>query len=281
MTAGIYQIKNTKNNKIYVGSSINIKARWAQHRSDLKKMKHHSKHLQRAWYHYGEDAFIFSILEDVEDPNLLIEREQHYLDLYKPYDKEIGYNNSPTAENCLGFRHSEESKKKMRESQRKRRERDGGWDEETKRKIGMSQKGKVIPEEVKEKMRISSRKRWAKPDACSAETRKKMSEAHKGREAWNKGIETPEEVKKKISETLKGRPSPMKNRSHTKEAKQKISEAHSGENNHNSVVTWEIVREMRARYAEGGISQRKLAEEYGVSRGCVRNIIKNRTWREQ
>tara|TARA_R110002012_G_C11563590_1_gene603624 strand:- start:416 stop:1150 length:735 start_codon:yes stop_codon:yes gene_type:complete len=244
-------------------------------------MKHHSIHLQRAWYHYGEDVFIFSILEDVEDPDLLIEREQHYLDLYKPYEREIGYNNSPTAENCLGYRHSEEAKKKMSEGQRKRRERDGGWSDEVKRKISMSQKGKVIPEEVKEKMRIASRKRWSDPNACSDETRKKMSETHKGREAWNKGIETPEEVKKKISESLKGRPSPMKNRSHTKEAKQKMSEARSGENNHNSVVTWEIVREMRTRYAEGGISLRKLAKEYGVSLGCVKHIIKNRTWREE
>ncbi len=130
-------------------------------------------------------------------------------------------------------------------------------------------------------MRISSRKRWAKPDACSAETRKKMSEAHKGREAWNKGIETPEEVKKKISETLQGRPSPMKNRKHTKETKQKMSAARSGENNHNSVMNWVLVREIRKRYAEENISQMKLANEYGVSKGCIKHILANRSWREE
>ena len=277
MISGIYQIKNTKNNKIYVGSSINIKARWSQHRSDLKKMKHHSKHLQRAWYHYGEDAFVFSILEDVEDPNLLIEREQHYLDLYKSYEKEIGYNNSPTAKNCLGYRHTDEAKARMSKS-RKGLKRS----EETKRKMSIAGKNrKPITEETREKMRTSSMKRWSDPNACSAETRKKMSEAHKGRVPWNKGVETPEEVKKKISETLQGRPSPMKNRKHTKETKQKMSAARSGENNHNSVMNWVLVREIRKRYAEENISQMKLANEYGVSKGCIKHILANRSWREE
>jgi len=254
MKSGIYQIKNIINNKIYIGSSVDIKRRWSEHRSDLKKMKHHSIHLQRAWHHYGEDVFIFTILEDVEEPDLLIEREQHYLDLYKPYKREIGYNSCPNARNCLGFKHSDESKKKMSKS-----------------RIGFKHS-----EQTKAKMSKSAIGRKA-----SFETRKKMSEARKGRKPWNTGIETPQEVKDKISKTLKGRPSPMKGKKHSEETKEIMSKMRSGEKNAKSIMTWEKVREIRRLYAAGGISQQKLADQFGCSKGCIKHILKNRTWREE
>ena len=34
--SGIYQIRNIINNKIYIGSSANIKKRWSEHKRDLK-----------------------------------------------------------------------------------------------------------------------------------------------------------------------------------------------------------------------------------------------------
>lgn len=43
-------------------------------------------------------------------------------------------------------------------------------------------------------------------------------------------------------------------------------------------LTPEIVREMRRRYAEGGISTRKLAAEYGVDRRAVVFALKGQTW---
>jgi len=249
MKSGIYQIKNLTNNKIYIGSSVDIRARWAGHRSDLKNKKHHSKHLQRSWELHGSDAFEFTILEVVKDSELLLEREQHYLDTLRPYESETK----------KGHKHSEE----------------------TKRKIGISQKGKHISDETRKKQSISAKKRWKRPDACTEETRKKMSEAHKGKKSWNKGIKTPQEVKDKISKTLKGRPSPMKGKKHSEETKRLMSEARSGENNVRSIMTWEKVREIRRLYAAGGISQQKLADQFGCSKGCIKHILKNRSWREQ
>ena len=35
--SGIYQIKNTQNNKIYIGSSTNFSMRWKKHKYDLNK----------------------------------------------------------------------------------------------------------------------------------------------------------------------------------------------------------------------------------------------------
>lgn len=271
MKSGIYVITNRENGKIYIGSSVNIKYRWAGHKSDLGKQKHHSKHLQRSWLRYGAGSFEFSVLEYVEDTELLIEREQHYLDKLRPYEREIGYNNCKLASSCLGFRHTEESKRKMSQSRMGYKH-----SEETKRKIGEAHKGRILSEETKRKMSKSATGRKA-----SLEARKKMSEARKGREAWNKGIETSQEVKDKISETLKGRPSPMKGRKHSEDTKKLMSEVRSGEKSAVAVMTWEKVREARRLYAAGGISQQKLADHFGCSKGCIKHILKNRTWREE
>lgn len=107
---GIYQIQNKVNNKIYIGSSIDIEQRWKTHRSELKSKHHHNSNLQNAWHEYGEENFVFEIIEIVEDKNNLIDREQHYMDLTTCYDINIGYNINPTAGNCLGVKRTEKEK---------------------------------------------------------------------------------------------------------------------------------------------------------------------------
>jgi group I intron endonuclease len=100
---GIYRIRNSITNDIYIGSSINIKDRFSCHKSFLNKNKHHSIILQRAWKKYGPDNFYFETIEECLKENLII-REQYYLDQIKPK-----YNISPCARNCLGIKHSLES----------------------------------------------------------------------------------------------------------------------------------------------------------------------------
>jgi hypothetical protein len=46
-------------------------------------------------------------------------------------------------------------------------------------------------------------------------------------------------------------------------------------------LTVEKVREIRKRYAAGGISQEKLSKEYGVTLLSIGNIIRGKTWREE
>lgn len=45
------------------------------------------------------------------------------------------------------------------------------------------------------------------------------------------------------------------------------------------VLTESQVQEIRARYAAGGILQRELAAEYGISRDWVGKIVNRRWWR--
>lgn len=92
--SGIYAITNSQTQEQYIGSSHDISSRLNQHRAALRRGNHHAKHLQEAWDSYGEDAFLFEILEDVPDLHLLESVEQSYLDTKRPV-----YNSSSVAQN--------------------------------------------------------------------------------------------------------------------------------------------------------------------------------------
>lgn len=87
---GVYKITNKVNGKFYIGSSNDIKYRWSQHKTQLKKRTHGNPYLQNAWNKYGENNFIFEIIE-ICSPNIQFEREQYYLNTLKPFE-EYGYN---------------------------------------------------------------------------------------------------------------------------------------------------------------------------------------------
>jgi len=89
----LYQIRNIINNKVYVGQTVvSAKHRWHQHKSDLRRNKHRSTHLQRSWNKYGASAFEFSVLrsaDSIDELNLL---EENVIDEWKLLDDENGYN---------------------------------------------------------------------------------------------------------------------------------------------------------------------------------------------
>jgi group I intron endonuclease len=90
--SGIYKITNTVNGKFYIGSSVNIDRRLSEHKSMLAIGTHRNPILQRAWDKHGADKFTFEVIEEcANDRKVCFEREQYYLDLFKPF-LEIGYN---------------------------------------------------------------------------------------------------------------------------------------------------------------------------------------------
>lgn len=99
---GIYQILNCKNNKRYIGSSINILKRLTEHRYILKIGKHHSKHLQNAYDKYTKDSFEFKpILECSEDQ--LVFYENLIIKGYKSNSRNFGYNIREASESNKGL----------------------------------------------------------------------------------------------------------------------------------------------------------------------------------
>lgn len=111
MNSGIYKITNLVNGKYYIGSAVNTKGRFATHISQLNSGKHGNKYLQKAWDKYGKENFKFEVIEEIYDKNILLEREQFYLDTFCPQ-----YNICKTAGNTLGRKFSEETKKKISEN---------------------------------------------------------------------------------------------------------------------------------------------------------------------
>lgn len=150
--SGIYIIENGISEKVYVGSSKNLYARWSDHKSRLNSNKHPNKHLQRSWNKYGQDAFTYKVIEFIDYGSDLIDRESYWIERLKACDKEIGYNILKKG-NLKGFKHSEETKKKLsRLGKGKKRSK------ETRERISEAQRGlkkkrtKPMTEEHKRKI---------------------------------------------------------------------------------------------------------------------------------
>lgn len=100
----IYSIINLKNNKKYIGSTIDLDSRIRQHLYKLRNNKHHSKYLQCSWNKHGEQNFIFHILEFCSKEKTL-EIEQIYLISLNP---EYNISKSSTAP-MTGRKHKKET----------------------------------------------------------------------------------------------------------------------------------------------------------------------------
>jgi group I intron endonuclease len=97
--AGVFQVKNTVNGKVFLGSSLNLQGPLNAHRFMLTIGSHRNKTLQKEWNEFGEEKFVFEILEkvkvkdetnfDVRDELTLL--EQIWLEKLQPFG-EKGYN---------------------------------------------------------------------------------------------------------------------------------------------------------------------------------------------
>lgn len=198
--SGIYLIRNKNNGRMYVGSAINIKARWGYHKNNLNKKTHENLKLQNSWHKHGEAAFDFSIIETVENIKNLIEREQLWINTLLS-DWGVAYNICRTAGSSLGRKHTEAAKQKMigricspKERERRRIFAMGKkFSKETKEKISAANKGRMYPPEFGRKI---SARLTGRP--ASQESKDKMSKARKGKKLTG-------EHKRKISEIITAR----------------------------------------------------------------------------
>lgn len=146
-SSGIYEIVHVETGRRYVGSAKNLASRKKTHFVALRSGSHHNSHLQSAWLKYGEDAFMFRVI-DYCDKSELIAREQQ---AFKELNPEFNINK--VAGSRLGMRHRQETIEKLKSRI---------VSDETKRRMSESQKGRVITEEHRKNI-SAAQKGVAKP----------------------------------------------------------------------------------------------------------------------
>lgn len=122
MARGIYKIINVVNNKFYVGSAVDFKRRKTRHFSELRMGKHNNQKLQNAWNKYGEQAFVFVVVEELPDDADLFAAENVWLHEHvgTEYCYNIGVNAtapmlgmSGELSPAWGYKHTPEAREKI------------------------------------------------------------------------------------------------------------------------------------------------------------------------
>lgn len=186
LNTGVYIIENVVNGRRYVGSALRISNRWNDHRRRLLLGTHHSQFLQRCCNKHGIGAFQFRTALFCDKQNLLM-YEQALIDSFKPE-----YNTVPKAGSQLGFKHSPDTRAKMSASSSRIGNPGYRHSEETKRRISDKKKGRVVgppSEETRAKISAAHKGRPCPPDR-----RSKISAALTGR-TTGRGKLTEEQVR--------------------------------------------------------------------------------------
>ena len=209
--AGVYEIRNLVNGKVYIGSTNCLHRRIAEHRRSLVCGRHYSTHLQGAWNKYGADAFVFQpILICSKDRTLLC--EQAAIDGAKSSDPRYGYNGRDTASAPTGVPMSEAVKAKISASNKGK-----VFSESHRKAIGDASRGRIFTEESREKVSAANKGRRPTPEQIrkaadfhrgrkrSAETCARISAARKGTPSPKRGVPVSEKEAQRLRTVNTGR----------------------------------------------------------------------------
>lgn len=162
----IYKYTNKINGKVYIGKTVDLKARHYQHLNDRR----YKCYFHNAIDKYGIENFdlevIFiadSSLNQSELNDILNEKERYYIQVYDSFNRDKGYNMTLGGDGIAGRfgelnpffnkKHSEESKLKISEANKGRIQTD-----EEKQKRNESLKKVIHNEEWNKKVGLANRK---------------------------------------------------------------------------------------------------------------------------
>jgi hypothetical protein len=99
---GIYQVRNTRNGKCYIGTAADLPAILNSNRAQLRLGVHSNRELQQDWNALGPDHFTFEVLDTLKPPDQpdydptddLRTLESLWLERLMPFD-ERGYHTRP------------------------------------------------------------------------------------------------------------------------------------------------------------------------------------------
>lgn len=193
----VYITTNLVNGKKYIGQHVSP--------NFDKNYKGSGAHIKKAFKKYGKTFFDTEVLEWCSNQEELNEKEVYWIDKYNAVKSNAfyniligGYSLKGMSNPNYGKHPTEETRKKMSESQRKKKLSD-----EAKKHISEGHIGTRHSEETKKKM------------SCSA----------KGEKNPNYGKHPSEETRKKMSKVRKGERNPFYKHHHTEDTRQKMKDA--------------------------------------------------------
>jgi len=114
--ACVYQILNIKNNKRYIGSTLQKNIRFNKHKNELRNNNHPNVYLQEDWNKYSEDDFVFKILCDNITEIDKLNQEQNFIN---SFDFNTLYNIQPNSNLSMrGAKFTERHKNRLRKAMR-------------------------------------------------------------------------------------------------------------------------------------------------------------------
>lgn len=142
----VYRFRNTINSKVYIGKTGDPYRRFMEH----KRGSGNAVYLTNAICKYGISNFEFSVIDECVFEMDCLDMEKAYIKHFRSNERAYGYNLTDGGEGISGWKHSEETKRKMSET----------------RKGELSPNfGKTIPD-------------WHKEILSKTHKGKKLSEAH-------------------------------------------------------------------------------------------------------
>lgn len=153
----IYKIVNNINGKIYIGcTTVGIRHRFSGHKSSYK-----TKHslLYEDMLKYGFENFSIFSIEHGDDDSIRYEREKYYIKKLDTMNPDIGYNMTIGGTGTIGYKFTEEDKKKISQAGMGRKPTDDMIE-----RIRRANLGKKLSNETKRKLSESRMGRFTGKD---------------------------------------------------------------------------------------------------------------------
>jgi group I intron endonuclease len=245
----IYCATNLINNKLYIGQTVNPSNRWSHHKYSIKNKN--KLFFTKSILKYGANNFKYEVIEQHIGKKDTDDAEEFWIYFFQSYKREFGYNLRIGGDVSCGWRHTEETKKKISMVLKSRKPED-------------KQRTKELLKSISKGKHYSPITQFKPGHKLSEHSIKKLSESLLGNIPWNKntfGIMRP-------------------NKTSFKPGNISWSQGTKGKTKNQSKLNEKDVLYIYKSFYSKLKNKKELAEQYNISKTVISKITNGRTFKE-